>query len=176
MSKLAKGSRNNFCLFIGTAFGLGLSPIMPGTFGALLGVVFHVSIVLFLPSNYHLMLLMIVFLSVCVANHILFPWAKEYWQNTDSEHFVLDEVAGYLFVPILFQQGKFWPVVIWGFILFRFFDIIKMPIAKQIDQKMHNAWGVILDDLVSAIYAVVTMAFISWAGPFKIGNIIISTP
>ena len=176
MSESAKSSRNNLCLFIGTAFGLGLSPVMPGSFGALLGVVFHVSIVLFLPSDYHLPLLIVVFLSVCTANHILFPWAKEYWHNPDSEHFVLDEAAGYLFVPILFRQGELWPVVIWGFILFRFFDMIKMPIARQIDQKMHNAWGVILDDIVSAIYAVVTMFILSWVGPFTIGNIIIPVP
>ncbi len=169
-------NKQKIYFFIGTAFGLGLSPIMPGTFGALLGVVFHVSIVLFLPLNYHLIALVVVFLNVCIANHILYPWAKNYWQNSDPKNFVLDEVAGYLFVPILFRWGEFWPTVIWGFVLFRFFDIIKMPIARQIDQKMHNAWGVILDDIVSAVYAVVTMLLLSWAGPFKIGNIIIPTP
>lgn len=176
MSILPKGNKNVVFLFIGTAFGLGLSPIMPGTFGALLGVLLHVSTVFLLPSNYHLIVLFTIFVCVCAANHVLFPWAKNYWKSDDPAHFVLDEVAGYLFVPILFQQGKFWPVVIWGFILFRFFDIIKMPIARQIDQKLHNAWGVILDDIVSAIYAVITMIFISWVGPFKIGNIIIPTP
>jgi len=161
---------------IGSAFGLGLCPIMPGTCGALTGVFFHILIVWLLPSNFHLIGLVIIFVSVCIANHVLYPWAKEYWLSKDPKHFVLDEVAGYLFVPILFRHGDFWPTVIWGFVLFRIFDIIKLPIARQIDQKVHNAWGVILDDLVSAIYAVLTLLMISWIGPFKIGGYLIPVP
>jgi phosphatidylglycerophosphatase A len=171
-----KAHKNFFNNMIGSAFGLGLSPIMPGTFGALLGVLFHIVIVLFLPVRFQLILLIIVFCAVCMANHMLYPWAKEFWNSKDPQHFVLDEVAGYLFVPILFHNGEFWPTVIWGFVLFRIFDIIKLPIARQIDQNMHNAWGVILDDLVSAVYAVIVMLFLSWVGPFEIGGIAIHTP
>ena len=58
-----------------------------------------------------------------------------------------------------------------SFLLFRVFDIIKLPIARQIDKKMHNSWGVILDDLVSALYAVIAMVIISWVTPYEIVNI-----
>ena len=175
--KTTPKNNNTFIrISIGSALGLGLSPIMPGTFGALLGVVFHILIVWLLPSHYQLISLFAVFLCVCIANHVLYPWAKEYWQSTDPKNFVLDEVAGYLFVPILFRQGDFWPTVIWGFVLFRCFDMIKLPIARQIDQNIHNAWGVILDDLVSAIYAVIVLFFLSWFGAFEIGGITIYTP
>lgn len=161
---------------IGSAFGLGLLPIMPGTFGALLGVFLHIGIVFFFPAPFQLIALIFVFAAVCIANHLLYPWAKNFWNSDDPKHFVLDEVAGYLFVPIIFTRGEFWPTIIWGFVLFRCYDIIKMPIARQIDQNMHNAWGVILDDLVSAVYAVVTMLIISWSGPFSIGGYLIPVP
>lgn len=172
-----KDHKNFLYNIIGSAFGLGLSPIMPGTFGALLGVFLHIGIVSFFPVSFQLIALIFVFAAICIANHILYPWAKNFWNSDDPKHFVLDEVAGYLFVPILFSRGEFWPTVIWGFVLFRFYDIIKMPIARQIDQNMHNSWGVILDDLVSAVYAVVTLLIISWlVGPFNICGYIIPVP
>jgi len=150
---------------VGSALGLGLSPIAPGTCGTLLGVLFHVFIVLFLPVTFQLTALIIIFIIVCAANNILTPWAEAYWQREDPGHFVLDEVAGYLLVPILFRQGQLWQVALWGFLLFRIFDIIKIPPARQIDQCMHGAWGILLDDLVSAGYAVLVMYFLWWIGP-----------
>ena len=171
MSSITQKIKYFFYIIIGTGFGLGLSPIMPGTCGALVGVAFHIIIFNFLPSDYHLSALIIVFLSVCIANHALYNWARNYWNQDDPQHFILDEIAGYLLVPILIRFNEFWPSVILGFLLFRAFDIIKLPIARQIDQKMHNSWGVILDDLVSALYAVIAMVIISWVTPYEIVNI-----
>ncbi len=155
-------------IIIGSALGLGLLPVAPGTFGTLLGVVFHICIVLFLPATFQLTTLIFIFILVCIANNVLTPWAEAYWQCEDPGNFVLDEVAGYLLVPILFRQGQLWQVALWGFLLFRIFDIIKIPPARQIDQKVHGAWGILLDDLVSALYAVVVMYVLWWLGP-KVG-------
>lgn len=160
--------KNYLYLAIGTALGLGLSPIAPGTCGTLLGVLLHVLIVLFLPATFQLTTIVFVFILVCIANNLLTPWAEAYWQSEDPGHFVLDEVAGYLLVPILFRQGQLWQVALWGFLLFRLFDIMKIPPAKQVDQSIHGAWGILLDDLVSAVYAVLVMYLLWWIGP-KIG-------
>lgn len=153
------------CITVSSAFGLGLSPFAPGSFGTLLGVALHVLIVLFMPSKVQLPALFSVFILACVANQALIPWAEEYWQGKDPKNFVLDEVAGYLLVPILFRGGQLWQVVVWGFILFRLFDIIKIPPARQIDRQMQGGWGVLLDDLVSAGHAVLVMYFVQWAAP-----------
>lgn len=155
-------------LFIGSAFGLGLMPVAPGTFGALLGVILHVVVVLSLPPGVQWLALLVLFLLVCAANNILTPWAEAYWQQDDPEHFVLDEAAGYLLVPLLFHQGQIWQVALWGFLLFRFFDIMKIPPARQVDQQIHGAWGILLDDLVSSVYAVLVMYGLWQLGP-KIG-------
>ena len=150
---------------LASAFGLGLLPIAPGSFGALLGVFLHIGFYLFIPANFFLFSLIAVFFVICALHFYLTPWAVLFWQDEDPKHFVLDEVAGYLFVPILFHpllnilaySLEFWKLVAFGFLLFRILDIIKVPPARQIDQKVHNAWGILLDDLVSAIYAVLVL-------------------
>lgn len=154
---LARTPKDYFNIAIGSALGLGLSPIAPGTCGALLGVLIHVLIALFLPANWQIAVLVFVLLVVCWGNYALTPWAEKYWQSKDPKHFVLDEVAGYLLVPILFRQGRLWQITLWGFVLFRIFDIIKLPPARQIDRNWTGPWGIVLDDLVSAVYAVVMM-------------------
>jgi phosphatidylglycerophosphatase A len=143
-----------------------LSPILPGTCGALLGVIIHVAVVLVFPVSMKMPALLSAFVLVCGANHLLTPWAEDYWGTKDPPHFVLDEVAGYLFIPILFREGDLLNVVVWGFILFRILDIFKiLPPARLIDQQLHGPWGVLLDDLVSAGYAALIMSFVYWLAP-----------
>lgn len=157
--------RDYFSVVVGSAGGLGLSPIAPGTCGATLGIVLHVLVVLFLPATRQSVALVVAFLLVCLGTSLLTPWAEAYWHDRDPKHFVLDEVAGYLLVPILFRHGQLWQIVVWGFLLFRLCDIMKIPPAKQIDRDMHGAWGILLDDLVSAGYAVVALYGLMWLGP-----------
>lgn len=159
------GTNNFLKIAIGSALGLGLSPVAPGTLGALLGVLLHVLAALYLPFNFQIVTFAGALLLVAVANYLLTPWAREYWQSEDPRHFVLDEIAGYLMVPIFFHGGQLWQSVVWGFVLFRLFDIIKLPIARQIDRKMKNSWGILLDDLVSGGYAVIVMYIFLWIGP-----------
>ena len=150
-------TRERIYLVIGTAFGLGLAPLAPGSFGALLGVAYHVAVAQNLPPSYELAALIVGLLLVCAANNLLTPWAVRYWKDKDPRHFVLDEVAGYLVVPIVFRHHVLWQVALWGFLLFRIFDIIKIPPARQIDRDMHGAWGILLDDIVSGVYAALVL-------------------
>ena len=157
-------ARNLLNLIIGSAFGLGLAPIAPGSFGALLGVGFHILVALYLPLGAQLPALVIGLLLVSAANNWLTPWAVDYWKNEDPRHFVLDEIAGYLVVPILFRAGTLLEVALWGFLLFRIFDIVKIPPARQIDRHWHGKWGILLDDIVSGIYAAVVLHTLAWFG------------
>lgn len=149
---------------VGSALGLGLSPIAPGSCGALLGVLVHVAVFLWLPPQWRLPALVAAFVAVCVLHCVLTPWAQSYWQEQDPKHFVLDEVAGYLLVPILFHQGQLWQIALLGYLCFRILDIIKVPPARQIDRKLHGAAGILLDDLVSAGYAVLILYLLWWLG------------
>jgi phosphatidylglycerophosphatase A len=159
-------TKEKLVVIAGSAFGLGLSPVLPGTCAALLGVMLHVVTVLCFPPHMHLQILVLIFAAVCGANNLLTPWAESYWGEADPGHFVLDEVAGYLFVPILFREGVLWKTALWGFVLFRIFDIFKLiPPARLVDENLHGPWGVLLDDLVSAAYAALVMYLIYWFGP-----------
>jgi phosphatidylglycerophosphatase A len=152
-------NKNIINIAIASAFGLGLSPIFPGTCGALLGVFLHFMIITFFPSSFQWTSLLIVFILTCLANHWLTPWAVGYWNAPDPKHFVLDEVAGYLWVQILFRhEGQFWKIAGCGFLIFRILDIFKLiPPTRYIDRNIHGAWGILLDDLVSASYAALLM-------------------
>ena len=141
---------------VGTAFGLGLFPIAPGSFAALLGVAVHAAVWHFAPEH-TMTVLWISFGITCLVHFVLNNAAARYWDDPDSGNFVMDEVAGYLLTAILahaFLPMSATPwILIEGFLLFRVLDIIKLPPARQIDRNWHNAFGVILDDLVSAAYA-----------------------
>ena len=128
----SKRVRDQVFLAVGSAGWLGLAPVAPGTFGALFGVLIHVGVVYSLPESFHITGLILAFFLVCMGTIAVSPWAEEYWQCKDPGHFVLDEVAGYLFVPLLFQGGNLWSTVVWGFCLFRVIDIIKFPLHGHI--------------------------------------------
>jgi phosphatidylglycerophosphatase A len=148
---------NQFCdrcrLLFASAFGLGLMPIAPGSFGALLGVGMHLSVVWLLPEKWQWATLVTCFAAVCVTHFWLTPWAQKYWNDSDPGQFVLDEVAGYLVVPLVVRAGPLWIIILAGFLLFRVLDIIKIPPARQIDRNWHGAWGILLDDIISGLYA-----------------------
>ncbi len=151
---------------IGSALWLGLSPIAPGSFGALLGVAYALPVLVYLPMAWRPVAIGLGLAAVSAANHFLTPWAVAYWKDEDPGHFVLDEIAGYLMVPLLLPQGTLWQVGFWGFLLFRVFDIIKIPPARQIDRNMHGSWGILLDDLVSGAYAALVLYAYRWLGPY----------
>ncbi|MDI6795341.1 MAG: phosphatidylglycerophosphatase A [Desulfatibacillaceae bacterium] len=151
-----------------TAFGLGLAPFAPGTFGTLLGVLVFVFCGLVLQGIALTLALAGFFVWASAACVVLNPWAQKRFGRQDPPQMVADEVAGYLLVPILFPGGPLWICAAWAFVLFRLFDILKPPPARQVDRRLHSGWGVLLDDLVAGFYAAVVMyilaGFAPWSG------------
>jgi phosphatidylglycerophosphatase A len=147
------GPRSFGRLAIGSALGLGLSPILPGTCGALVGLGLHALLAALLPDLACRLALLLLTALVGVANHVLTPWAVARWKDPDPSHFVLDEVAGYTFAAALAPAGPFWPWAFVVFVLFRGLDMVKVFPASVIDRRMHGPWGILLDDLVSGAYA-----------------------
>lgn len=150
---------------LATAFGLGLSPILPGSCAALLGLGLHLVIMYCLPAALQWPALAAFFLLFSVLCLYLNDWADAYWKKSDHQSFVLDEVAGYLFVPVLFRAQVSLTVALWAFVLFRVLDMIKIFPANRIDKRMKNRWGVLLDDLVSAAYAAIVLYIVHCCAP-----------
>ncbi len=138
--------------FLALGFGSGLAPFAPGTWGTLVAI--PIAALLRLTGSDVAFLLAAGILVVAGA------WAAE----TTSRHLgapdhgsiVIDEIAAFLLV--LFFVGADTARVAWAFLLFRLFDIAKPPPIGAIDRRWKNGWGVMVDDLVAAGYALVAFA------------------
>lgn len=134
---------------LATGFGSGLSPIVPGTMGSLVGVV----ICLFsypLPWIFRLVFVVAIStISIYVAGN-----AETLFRKKDDQRIVIDEIAG--------LQVAMLPATItalhlcMAFVLFRIFDIWKpYPINRL--QNLSGGWGVVADDLGAGVYAAALM-------------------
>ena len=72
---------------------------------------------------------------------------------------VIDEIVGMLISLIAIPAKPLYLLL--GFILFRLFDIVKPFPIRLIDQRFHGGLGIMLDDVVAGIYALVTLHVVS---------------
>ena len=155
--------RDAIRVFVGSGFGLGLAPVAPGSFGALLGLAWHAFAFRsgWRPVDVRVWCLTGAVLFAAV-HYILTPWAQRHWRDPDPRHFVLDEIVGYLCVPVFAVDFVYWWQLAASFLVFRVFDAIKLPGARYIDRNIHNAHGVLFDDVVSAAYAALVVSAVTW--------------
>lgn len=153
---LAKEVWRNPVYFIAFGFGSGLMPTAPGTWGTLAAIPVY-----FLLVNCH----WAVYLFVTLLAFILGVWVCDKVSKDlgvhDYKGIVWDEVVGYLITMFLAPKGLSW--IICGFILFRIFDIWKPQPIGYVDQKVHGGLGIMLDDVLAAIPALIIMQFLAWS-------------
>ncbi len=128
-----------------TWFGLGLAPKAPGTFGTLGAIpLFWLLATRLEPVPYLAATVIFSALAIVVA-HI----HELYSPGHDEPQFVMDEVAGFL-VTMAWVPAT--PLAIAaGFVIFRFFDIVKPFPISYIDRKVQGGVGTVADDLVAGI-------------------------
>ena len=135
--------------FLAFGFGSGLAPKAPGTFGTLAALPIWWALVQFPWPVYVAALLLVIAVG---------PWLCGRTAEDLGEHdhggIVWDEIAGYL-LTMLFVLNQpaswYWPLA--GFLLFRLFDIVKPWPIGWLDRHIHGGSGIMLDDLVAALYA-----------------------
>jgi phosphatidylglycerophosphatase A len=74
--------------------------------------------------------------------------------GADSHRIVIDEAVGIIITLFLVPHRIIFFVI--GFLLFRFFDIIK-PFPINSAQSLPGGWGVMLDDVVASLYSSITL-------------------
>jgi len=140
--------------FVALGFGAGLAPVAPGTFGTLVAIPLAWALRMYVPDA--------VFLAVIVVLLLVGMWAAGVTGRDlgvpDHGAIVWDEVVAFLLV--LYFVGDSWLKIAIAFLLFRFFDIVKPPPIRQLDAAMKNGTGVMLDDLLAAVYTL--LAFAVW--------------
>ncbi len=135
---------------IATFFGAGYFPVAPGTLTSLIVVLLYKFYLHSLSWPFYLLLLFLLFL---VGIFTSTKYSLEIKKH-DPRRIVIDEAFGQLLV--LFQIGESWGTgwlpLLTCFLLFRIFDIIKpFPIKKV--EMLPEGWGIVMDDLVAAVYA-----------------------
>lgn len=141
--------------FLAFGFGSGAAPWAPGTFGTLMGVVIYLLLWQWLPLPYYAMLLVLAFIAGVAICHITARDLKVH----DHGGIVWDEMLGYWLT--LFAAPKGWLWIIIGFALFRLFDIWKPFPINYLDRRVHGGLGIMLDDVVAAIYAGIVLQILA---------------
>ena len=97
--------------------------------------------------------IVITLLGVYVSNKVEPDWGE------DSSRVVIDEVAGML-IAVLFIPANIY-FLLAGFILFRFFDIVK-PLYIRKMEALPSGTGVMMDDVLAGVYSNILL----WVGYF----------
>ena len=140
--------------FIASGFGVGILP-MPGTFGTLVGALIAW---LIYPLPVWLYVVIVVILNL-VGIYLCAQMNRDLGTE-DHPAAAWDEVAAF---PIVMIAVPFtWYYLLIGFILFRFFDIVKPGPIGWLDKNVHGGLGVVLDDVVSALVSWLILLLIVW--------------
>jgi phosphatidylglycerophosphatase A len=144
---------NRIFLFLATGFGVGYSPIAPGTLGTLVAILVYYFLSNIPSPLYEITLVGFLFLSVWVSGN-----AEIFFEKKDDPRIVIDEIIGFL-ITMLWVPKTIRFVII-GFFLFRFFDILKPFPIRRLEKVFKGGFGVVLDDVVAGVYANVVLRLI----------------
>ena len=134
---------------LATWFGAGKSPKAPGTVGTLAALPFAYGILQLGGAQALLIAALALFL---IGVGVSEKYMQANQTKQDPGEIVIDEVAGVwlLLVALPATLNGF----IFGFLLFRLFDVLKPWPISLCDNKVLGGFGVMLDDFVAAIYPV----------------------
>jgi phosphatidylglycerophosphatase A len=151
--------RGRVALALASAGYTGFFPLAPGTVGSAVGLGLWWAMRAAGAS--------VVVEGVAVAGLLVVgAWAATLAEGrlgtTDPGPVVIDEVMG--MCVTLIAAPLTWAAAITGFLLFRGFDIVKPPPARQLE-KAHGGWGIMLDDLAAGAYAWAVLRVALWLWP-----------
>ena len=144
---------------IAMGFGAGLSPVMPGTVGSLLGVAVFLGVRDLTWPAYLVLTACVTFVGILAAQR-----SARLLGSKDPGCIVIDEVAGMLLTLFLLPAGWGWLLV--GFVLFRLFDIFKPWPVSFADRHVPGGFGIMLDDLFAGIYALAAVQALNYLVPY----------
>ncbi|MDI1360482.1 phosphatidylglycerophosphatase A [Methylotenera sp.] len=161
MTTLVKSPNVQFLLqhpahFFGLGFGSGLAPKAPGTFGTLIGYPLF-----WLISVYALSTQLIIISALFLIGIYFCGVTGKALGVSDHGGIVWDEIVAMMLVLAFTPNQWQWWIV--AFLLFRLFDIWKPFPIRQFDAKLKNGFGVMFDDLLAAIYAIIGLQGLQWA-------------
>ncbi|NWG40001.1 MAG: phosphatidylglycerophosphatase A [Hydrogenophilaceae bacterium] len=143
--------------FIALGFGSGLAPKAPGTIGSLAALPLFWLIAQAIDN------------AALLAAFLTFSFLAGIWACAitgknlgvaDHGGIVWDEIVAMWLILAVVPFG--WAEWLAAFALFRFFDILKPWPIRQLDARLKNGLGVMLDDVLAAIYALAIFKALQW--------------
>jgi len=167
--------------------GVGYLPLAPGTWGSMVGVGLYFFLreayftfkeiawdnqwitadafnqdSIFRDGFLFMTVLLVVIGVISLVGTWAASRAEKLAGRKDASIVVIDEVAGqllsFVFLPLYFIGLA--PIVIIGFVAFRFFDIVKPYPARKFEA-LSGGLGIMADDLVAGAYAALVVAVIN---------------
>ena len=143
---------------IASGLGSGLSPLAPGTAGSMAALPLYLLIAR-LPLWAQA--------GIIVIGFLIGVWAAGKTSREAGVHdhggIVIDEFVG-LWIALFACPGLWWAVVL-GFLLFRFFDVLKPPPIGWLDRRVGGGFGIMIDDVIAGGYAWVCLwLIVRWTG------------
>ena len=139
-----------------TLFGIGYSPIAPGTIGSIFSIVLLYFLIKFVSYSF----LVIIFIIIFITSLKLIEKYSNLLKSHDSSTIVIDEFLGIFLIILFYDYLKFtndFIMFLLILILFRFFDILKIFPINWVDKNIKNSFGVVLDDLLAGVYSIIVL-------------------
>jgi phosphatidylglycerophosphatase A len=136
-------------------FGSGLSPHAPGTMGTLVAIPLYL-----LLSRLELWPYLIVVAAGFLLGIYVCDKTSKALGVHDHSGIVWDEIIGY-WITMIAIPAVTWQWILAGFVLFRFFDIVKPWPVRIADKRVPGGFGIMFDDLLAGLYALACIQ-ISW--------------
>ncbi len=142
-------------VLVAVGFGSGLAPKAPGTAGTLVAIPLFI-----LMQPLPLVTYLLITTCLFIAGIWICTYAAEKFGVHDHPAIVIDEIVGYLITMIAAPEG--WLAVVAGFVLFRLLDALKPWPVSWFDRNVNGGLGIMLDDVVAGIVAMVIIQGLIW--------------
>jgi phosphatidylglycerophosphatase A len=153
--------------WLASGLGVGLVPKAPGTFGALWGLalaygIANIPAIGGLPAVVWQVGLIV---AVALMGVPLSAAAARELGAKDPGVVVFDEISSVPITFFLVPAERFGEpaVLILGFALNRFMDVVKPPPARQLE-RLPGGWGIMADDWMAGVYSCLVLHAVLWSG------------
>ena len=136
-------------------FGAGLVPRAPGTAGTVVALPLA-----WLMLDWSLGLRAGIVAALFVAGILICGESARRLKTHDHPGIVFDEIVGLLATSLVLSGNPLWLLA--AFVLFRLFDILKPWPIRDLDHRLAGGLGIMLDDLMAAVYAAAVLSGLIW--------------
>ena len=144
---------------LATGFGSGLSPVIPGTMGTVAAIPFYL-VMAWLPFSAYLLITLV----AALVGIMICQKTSDDMGVHDHGSIVWDEFVGF-WITMAVAPVVSWQWVVTGFVLFRFFDMVKPWPISWLDKQVHGGLGIMIDDILAGFMAMIALWGIGyWQG------------